>query len=33
MAENLYGYCGSKCKHEVYSKQEIDDKFAVEVVV
>lgn len=29
MAENLYGYCGSKCKHEVYSKQEIDDKFAV----
>lgn len=29
MAENLYGYCGSKCKHEVYSKQEIDDKFTV----
>lgn len=29
MTENLYGYCGSKCKHEVYSKQEIDDKFTV----
>lgn len=29
MAENLYGYCGSKCKHEVYSKQEIDNKFTV----
>ena len=28
MAENLYGYCGSKCKHEVYSKAEIDGRYA-----
>lgn len=33
MAEKLYGYCGSKCKHEVYSKTEIDKKLNGKIVV
>ena len=24
-AEKVYGYCGSKCKHEVYTKDEVDN--------
>jgi hypothetical protein len=26
MSEKLYGYCGSKCKHEVYSKSDVYSK-------
>lgn len=25
MEEKIFGYCGSKCKHEIYTKEEINN--------